>query len=115
MKRRGFLKRLVGLATAAVVSETVVPDDGVSLYSLEHPFGMGLAPLKPEGGTIPYDLTEESLEAACVEILEDPLAVSRSGILTRSDFAKQLADGLNKCFEEAYADYEPDGWPKPDG
>lgn len=108
MKRRGFLKRLAGVATAAVVSEKIIPDDGVELYSLEHPFGMGLAPIKAEGATIPYDLTEASLEQACIEVKRS------SGILTRSDFSRQLADGLNKAFEDVYADYEPDGWPKPD-
>jgi len=70
MKRRGFLKRLLGVATAAVVSEKVIPDDGVALQSAAHPGSQsfGMAPLKPEGGTIPYDLSEESLEAACIEI-----------------------------------------------
>ena len=70
MKRRGFLKRLAGVATAAVVSERVIPDDGVALHSIAHPGSapFGLAPLKREGGTIPYDLCEESVEAACIEI-----------------------------------------------
>ena len=77
MKRRGFLKRLAGVATAAVVSERVIPDDGVALRSAAHPYlhdgkghdiGFDLAPLKPEGATIPYDLCEESVEAACIEI-----------------------------------------------
>ena len=120
MRRRGFLKRLAGVATAAVVSERVIPDDGVSLFSAKHPTllhdaahhdltGFGLASAKAEGATIPYDLTEESLEHVCIEVKK------RGGILARSDFAKQLADGLNKCFAEAYEDYEPDEWPKPGG
>ncbi len=113
MKRRGFLKRLAGVATAAVVSEQVIPDDGVSLFSAAHP---GMAPLKAEGSVMLYDdlvgpmapdLTEASLEQLCIDVKRG------SGVLTRGEFSKQLADGLNKCFEEAYADYEPDGWPKP--
>lgn len=119
MKRRGFIKRLFGVATAAVVSEKLIPDNGVSLYSAAHPVpmdGFGLAPAKAEGSAMLYDdlvgpmapdLTEASLEQACIEVKK------RSGILTRSEFSKQLSDGLNKAFEEVYADYEPDDWPKP--
>jgi hypothetical protein len=119
MKRRGFLKRLAGVATAAVVSEKLIPDDGVALGSMKHPAllhdaahhdlteGFGLAPLKAEGATIPYDLTEASLEQLCVDVKK------RGGILTRSEFSQQMADGLNKAFKEVYADYEPDDWPKP--
>ncbi len=119
MQRRGFLKRLAGVATAAVVSEKLIPDDGVSLFSAKHPTllhdaahhdltgGFGLAQLKPEGATIPYDLTEASLEQVCIDVKRG------GGILTRSEFSEYLADGLNKVFEEAYADYEPDEWPKP--
>ena len=74
MKRRGFLKRLLGAATAAVVSEKVIPDDGVALRSMAHPMhpaiahetnplseignlyaGPGLAPIKAEGSTMAYD------------------------------------------------------------
>lgn len=117
MKRRGFLKRLLGVAAAAVVSEKIIPDDGVALRSAAHPGSMGLAPIKAEGSRMLYDdlaaplapdLTEASLEQACITIKK------RGGILTRADFSKQLADGLNKAFEEVYSDYEPDGWPKPD-
>lgn len=125
MQRRGFLKRLAGVATAAVISEKLIPDDGVALGSMKHPVllhdaahhelsgGFGLAPAKAEGSVMLYDdldapdLSEASLEQACVEIKK------RSGILTRAEFGEQLADGLNKAFEEAYAEYEPDGWPKP--
>jgi hypothetical protein len=128
MKRRGFLKRLLGAATAAVVSEKLIADDGVALHSIKHPTllhdaahhdlagGFGLAPAKAEGSVMLYDdldaplapdLSEASLEQACIDIKK------RSGILTRAEFREQLADGLNKCFEEAYAEYEPDGWPKP--
>lgn len=109
MKRRGFLKRVLGVAAAAVVSEKIIPDDGVALHSLEHPFGMGLAPLKPEGGVIPYDLTEESLEQACIEVLNEG-AELRGGVLTRSEFSKQMADSLNDAFKEVYSDFEPDDW-----
>ena len=116
MKRRGFLKRLAGVATAAVVSEKLIPDDGVSLFSAKHPTllhdaahhdltgGFGLAQAKPEGATIPYDLSEASLEQACIEVKK------RGGILTRSEFGKTLADSLNKAFGDVYRDYEPDGW-----
>ena len=78
MKRRGFLKRLAGVATAAVVSERLIADDGVALNSMAHPQvtpgppanGFSLAQLKPEGATIPYDLTEESLEQAVIDVHE---------------------------------------------
>lgn len=115
MKRRGFIKRLFGVATAAVVSEKIIPDNGVSLFSARHPLhdaahhdlagGFGLAQAKPEGATIPYDLAEESLE-----VLE--IDVRPSGIMKRAEFVEQLRDGLNKAFEEVYEDYEPDDWPK---
>jgi hypothetical protein len=123
MKRRGFLKRLAGVATAAVVSEKLIPDDGVALRSMAHPGsraydydgvvqmeGFGLAPAKAEGSVMLYDelaapdLTEASLEQACIEIKK------RGGILTRAEFSEQLADGLNKAFEDVYRDYEPGGW-----
>ncbi len=118
MKRRGFIKRLLGVATAAVVSEKIIPDDGVSLFSAKHPTllhdaahhdltGFGLASAKAEGATIPYDLSEAALE-------ELEIDVRPSGIMKRADFVAQLRDGLNKAFEDVYADYEPDGWPKPD-
>ena len=112
MKRRGFLKRLLGVAAAAVVSEKIIPDDGVALNSMAHP-GMGLAPLKREGGAMLYDdlaaplapdLTEASLEQACITIKK------RGGILTRAEFSERLADSLNKAFGDVYSDYEPDGW-----
>lgn len=123
MKRRGFLKRLAGVATAAVVSEKLIPDNGVALYSASHPGskaydydgvvqmeGFGLAPAKAEGSAMLYDelavpdLSEASLEQACIEVKK------RSGILTRSEFGKTLADSLNKAFGDVYRDYEPDGW-----
>lgn len=118
MQRRGFLKRLLGAATAVVVSEKLIPDDGVALSSIKHPVllhdaahhelsgGFGLASVKAEGATIPYDLSEAALE-------ELEIDVRPSGIMKRADFVAQLRDGLNKAFEEAYAEYEPDGWPKP--
>jgi len=117
MKRRGFLKRLAGVATAAVVSERVIPDDGVALSSIKHPVplhdaahhdltgGFGLAPAKAEGATILYDdLSEASLEAACIEVKK------RGGILTRAEFSERMADSLNKAFGDVYRDYKPDGW-----
>ncbi len=67
MQRRSFLKRLFGVATAAVVSESVIPDDGVALKSMKHSIllhdaahhdltkGFGLAPAKAEGSTMAYD------------------------------------------------------------
>lgn len=125
MKRRGFLKRLAGVATAAVISEKIIPDDGVALGSMKHPVllhdaahhdlteGFGLAQAKVEGSTMLYDelaapdLTEASLEQACIDIKK------RGGIMTRAEFSEQLSDGLNKAFKDVYAEYEPDGWPKP--
>ena len=128
MQRRGFLKRLAGVATAAVISEKLIPDDGVALGSMRHPAllhdaahhdltgGFGLAPAKAEGSVMLYDdlvaplapdLSEASLEQVCIDVKR------RGGILTRAEFSEQLADGLNKAFKEVYADYEPDGWPKP--
>jgi len=123
MKRRGFLKRLAGVATAVVISEKIIPDDGVALGSMKHPVllhdaahhdltgGFGLAPAKLEGSTMLYDelaapdLSEASLEQACIDIKK------RGGILTRAEFSEQMADGLNKAFKDVYAEYEPDGWP----
>ncbi len=67
MQRRGFIKRLFGVATAVVVSEKLIPDDGVELHSIKHPIllhdaahhdlteGFGLAPAKAEGSTMLYD------------------------------------------------------------
>jgi len=125
MQRRGFLKRLAGVATAAVVSEKLIADDGVALGSMKHPVllhdaahhdlteGFGLAPAKLEGSTMLYDeldapdLSEASLEQACIDIKK------RGGILTRAEFSEEMADGLNKAFKDVYAEYEPDGWPKP--
>lgn len=122
MQRRGFLKRLAGVATAAVISEKLIPDDGVALGSMKHPAllhdaahhdlagGFGLAPAKLEGSTMLYDelaapdLTEASLEQACIEIKK------RGGIMTRAEFSEQLADGLNKAFKDVYSEYEPGGW-----
>ncbi len=123
MQRRGFLKRLAGVATAVVISEKIIPDDGVALGSMKHPAllhdaahhdlseGFGLAPAKLEGSTMLYDelaapdLSEASLEQACIDIKK------RGGILTRAEFSEQMADGLNKAFKDVYAEYEPDGWP----
>ncbi len=127
MQRRGFLKRLAGVATAVVISEKLIPDDGVALGSMKHPVllhdaahhdlvgGFGLAPAKAEGSAVLYDelaapdLTEASLEQACIEIAKGP-AVRTHGILTRAEFSEQMADGLNKAFEDVYAEYKPDGW-----
>ena len=118
MQRRGFLKRLLGAATAVVVSEKLIPDDGVALSSIKHPVllhdaahhelsgGFGLASVKAEGATIPYDLSEAALE-------ELEIDVRPSGIMKRADFVAQLRDGLNKAFKDVYADHEPDDWPKP--
>ena len=53
MKRRGFIKRLFGVATAAVVSEKLIAADPVLLHDAAHhdlTGGLGLAQAKPEGG-----------------------------------------------------------------
>lgn len=65
MQRRSFLKRLFGVAAAAVVSEQVIPDDGVALHSIAHPFNPDVpngavgfykaVPVKAEGSAIVYD------------------------------------------------------------
>jgi hypothetical protein len=94
MKRRGFLKRLAGVATAAVVSERVIPDDGVSLYSAAHPVsteGFGLAPIKAEGATIPYDLSEESLEQVCIDVHEQYRWVTSRRLF---DFRRRVIDAV---------------------
>ena len=127
MQRRGFLKRLAGVATAVVISEKLIPDDGVALGSMKHPVllhdaahhdlseGFGLAPAKLEGSTMLYDelaapdLTEASLEQACIDLANEGAEI-RSGILTRAEFSEQMADGLNKAFKDVYAEFEPDGW-----
>ena len=130
MQRRGFLKRLAGVATAVVISEKLIPDDGVALGSMKHPVllhdaahhdlseGFGLAPAKAEGSAMLYDdlaaplapdLTEASLEQACIDLANEGAEI-RSGILTRAEFSEQMADGLNKAFKDVYAEFEPDGW-----
>ena len=122
MKRRGFIKRLFGVATAAVVSEKLIPDDGVSLFSAKHPTllhdaahhdltGFGLAQAKAEGSVMLYDDLAAPLSPASLEDLE--IDVRPGGIMKRAEFVEQLRDGLNKAFEEVYEDYEPDDWPKP--
>ena len=111
MKRRGFLKRLAGVFTAAVVSEKVVPDDGVALYSAKHP-GMGLAPLKPEGDYVlyddlgaPVDLTEASLEQACIDLANE---TDGRGIGIRPNFIHVLRDDLRDAFNDAFDDHYTD-------
>lgn len=81
MNRRGFIQSFIGAAAMAMV-----PDDSDALHSLEHPFGMGLAPIKPEGASIPYD----------------------PGFT--AEFPKALKEGLNKAFGEMYEELEPNDW-----
>ncbi len=58
MRRRQFI---LG-AVAAAVSTALPAGDGISLQSMAHPVGFGLAPLKAEGASIAYDLNEANLE-----------------------------------------------------
>lgn len=96
MQRRSFIKRLFGVATAAVVSESVIPDDGVALTSIPHPNA---------GADITYDLTEESLEQVCIDLAKEK---GRSGIMTRADFRAQLKEGLDTVFRLQYKDCPED-------
>ena len=127
MQRRGFLKRLAGVATAVVISEKLIPDDGLAVGGSNPPVprpaarthdragGFGLAQAKLEGSTMLYDelaapeRTEASLEQACIDLANEGAEI-RSGILTRAEFSEQMADGLNKAFKDVYAEFEPDGW-----
>ena len=67
INRRHFL---IGAAATSVAASTLTEDNGISLYSASHPIklhdsrdhdlskGFGLAPLKAEGQTVRYDITE---------------------------------------------------------
>ncbi len=99
MQRRGFIKRLFGVATAVVVSEKIIPDDGVALHSIAHPESspFGLAPPLPEGSAIAFD-----------PLPDVPIRTAHHGIMSRADFAECLSDSLNKAFTEHYSDLSDD-------
>lgn len=104
--RRGFIKRLFGVATATVVSEKLIPDDGVALYSAKHPgslggeAGFGLAPTKPEGGVFMPDPTFETVPGSTVDL---GAVKGGSGVMTRADFAAQLKESADKALADHYA------------
>ena len=86
MRRRGFLKGLFGAALVPIVGK----GDGVSLMSIPHPpagnacveemasnVGFGLAPVRPEGATVPFDpmpskrwVSHQSLENEVWEVTD---------------------------------------------
>lgn len=80
MKRRAFISMLAGGAGALILPKWRVPDPVIILPAVEEEFnlyGFGLAPVKSEGGIILYD-----------------------------NFAKALAPGLLKVWQDHYNDPE---------
>jgi len=90
MDRRGFIQSVLGAAAMTVVPGS---GDGVALKSIAHPrmqgksVGFGLAQVKMEGASIPYD----------------------PGL--RAEFPKALLkDGLSKVFGDVYDDLKPESF-----
>lgn len=57
MRRRSFIKRLCGVATAAVVGDKLIPEDAGANACIEEltcGTGFGLAPVKREGAALLY-------------------------------------------------------------
>lgn len=71
MNRRDFIVSAIGAATMAAV-----PDSGDALHSLEHPFGMGLAPIKPEGATVAYDQGDRMARALARSMMQTKESVA---------------------------------------
>lgn len=92
MNRRGFIQSFIGAAAMAAVPKAL--DTGVSPYLHDgkgHDIGFGLAQIKPEGASVPYD----------------------PGVrLFSAEHPKALKEGLNKMFGEVYEDLDPDNLEK---
>ena len=90
MKRRGFLG-LFGKAAAAVVAAPVLAKipAPVEKFKITESYGIspafGLAQVKLEGATAAYDT---------------------SGIITTGNFQKAIWPGIDKFFNETYAEHE---------
>ena len=93
MKRRAFI---LG-AVAAAVSAALPAGDGVALQCMEHPrTGFGLAPLKAEGASIAYDLTEDNLEKISIRYAN---ALAKSMTQTKERVAANV-------FSNIFPEYE---------
>lgn len=81
MKRRNFIKGLLGTAVAAPVLAEAVKDDEFSLTSISHPEGFfvnneaitssGLAQLKPEGVEVVNDAVSPILRGSLTKMLRE--------------------------------------------
>ena len=88
MDRRGFIQSFIGAAALAMVPEVRKPP--IMLHDAAHhdlTGGFGLAQVKPEGASIPYD---------------------PGARLFSAEHPKALKEGLNKMFGEAYEELNPD-------
>ena len=98
MQRRGFIKRLFGFATVAVVSDKLIPDKRALTYdnaTMGQPFG--LAPAKAEGRSLRFDPTFKTVSGSTADLgkipavaLENQRRVTTHGVMTRTNFRAQL-------------------------
>jgi len=100
MDRRGFIQSFIGAAAMAAVPGKVAPVAQVAEES--GMAGFGMAPIKMEGASIPYD----QLDLRPGPIMHVP---SGHGVMKRADFVAQLKEGMDTLRDLAYRKAEREG------